>query len=718
MKTILSFVIGVALFAAAAAQGVDCTALIVNNSFEYAWEGQRAQSGINGWFNNTWRPWKAADASHQRFYGWEVTDWNFKTPDNTSQSLGSDANPRDQTFDIAIFGNKRFGELWELYQVIDKDALSAGTYKVQARLSVNSASRTSERLFANASVQYHGIALQYALNQTPGERATFAGHPGTSNKLEEMTVYATIGEGDSLKIGIRTGGKKADGTMVATDAGSSGTLQGSFKADYFRLTKLDAADPAIADAALASLSVDNGTLTPDFDPATTGYTCTLPAGTSTATPQATAHFEGATVDGATAVDVSSGAGVSVITVTAIDGVTTRTYTVNYAYAVAGAEDLTALIVNNSFEYAWEGQRAQSDIDGWFENTWRPWKAVDASHQRFYGWEVSDWNFKTPDNTSQSLGSDANPRDEAFDIAIFGDKRFGEFWELYQVIDKDALSAGTYKVQARLSVNTASRTSERLFANASVQYHGAASQYALNQTPGERATFAGHPGSFNVLEEMTVYATIGEGDSLKIGVRTGGKKADGTMVATNAGSAGILQGSFKADYFRLTKLAPADPAIADAALASLSVDNGTLTPDFDAATTGYTCTLPAGTSTATPQAIAHFEGATVDGATAVDVSSGEGVSVITVTAIDGVTTRTYTVNYEVTAGTGIDRASATPAYSLLGNVLTATTGRCSVYCISGRLIADLSPGTSQASVRLSSGLYIVRTDNGSACKIVR
>lgn len=710
-KVLLSFALGAVFSLGAKAQDVDYTNLVVNNSFEYAWDGQLAQSGIDGWFSNTWRPWKASNTDHQKFYGWNVTDWSFRSASNYSQSLESGAAPRLGTFDIAIFGDLKFGSFWELYQTIDKNSLPAGTYKVQARLSVDKAGAlTTQRLFANQNVQYHGSAWQYVNNLTVGELNTYAGYLGTANVLEEMTVYTTIAEDQDLKIGIRTGGKYSDGTMAA-DAGSSGTLKGSFKADYFRVTKIDPANPIITDAGLSSLSVSaaSGVLTPAFAPDITSYTCVLPKGTTSVTPKPKPHFEGASVTGAVAVDVSSGVGTSTIDVRAIDGITTKKYVINYVYATNETTNLTHLIANNSFEYAWEGQLAQSGIDGWYNNTWRPWKATDVSHQKFYGWEVTDWNFRSANNYSQSLESDANPRDQNFDITVFGNQTFGDVWELSQTIGKDALSAGTYKIQARLAVDNAKRTSQRLFANQSVQYHGSASQYPNNLTSGEVNSFAGYTGTPNMLEEMTVYATIGEEEALKIGVRTGGKMPDGTTAV----AADPLWGSFRADFFRLVKVDPQDAANADLANISLSV--GSL--NFVAGTMSYNVSLPVGTTSVTAAARAAIEDAKIAGAGVVDVSSGSGVSTIIVTALNGTSTKAYTVNYLVGATSNVKEAKADCAYKLVdGKLSVYGCDAYAVYSLNGTKVAEVKNNTPTVAIKLNSGVYFVHCNKNQVIKV--
>jgi uncharacterized protein YjdB len=198
---------------------------------------------------------------------------------------------------------------------------------VQCLLAVANNKRTSQRLFANNSVQYHGIESQYAGNQTESERATFAGWPDGEKNLQEMLVYTTIGEEDSLKIGIRTGNIKGGGE-IATNANP---LWGWFKSDYFRLTKIDP-DKA-ADATLSSLTLNVGSLNESFDPEITAYTADLPAETASVTPVAIPNVSDATVSGVGTVDVSFGSGVSTVTVTALDGTTTKTYTINYTVTV-------------------------------------------------------------------------------------------------------------------------------------------------------------------------------------------------------------------------------------------------------------------------------------------------------------------------------------------------------------------------------------------------
>ncbi len=212
------------------AQDIDLTHLIVNNDFEYQSEGVVNPAGTS------WKP--LAQDPPTKFYGWEC---DLSILGNDSQGINQDFKvdgvPTNHGVNACwIGGNCVLPEFYEFYQIIDKELLTAGTYKVQCLLAAKTNKRTSQRLFANQNVQYHGAESEYALNQTEGEIATFAGWAGDlDGNLQEMEVYTTIGENESLKIGIRTGCVKGDGTI----APKANPMHGWIRVDYFRLTKID-----------------------------------------------------------------------------------------------------------------------------------------------------------------------------------------------------------------------------------------------------------------------------------------------------------------------------------------------------------------------------------------------------------------------------------------------------------------------------------------------
>lgn len=310
-------------------------------------------------------------------------------------------------------------------------------------------------------------------------------------------------------------------------------------------------------------------------------------------------------------------------------------------------DYTNLVSNNDFELALDANcnpiTIVANIDGWSNNAWRP-KMSTCTAKQFHGWNCD----LSLTGTSTSQGINANPSGGHANWGCWVGGNSGSTtsqidFEFYQIINKNNLPAGTYKVQCVLAVGSGNKkNNQRLFANNNVQYYGLTTDYANNLVAGERYTFAGNTTfSDGDLKEMVVYTTIGENDSLKIGIRTSNKKGDGTLTVQQSPM-------FRIDYFRLTKIDPAKAA--DATLSAINLSAGDL--DFSPETTTYNVQLPAGTRLVTAVAAPNMPGIAITGAGAIDVSSGSGVSTIVVTAPDGITTKTYTLNYTVTAGPAV------------------------------------------------------------------
>jgi len=116
------------------------------------------------------------------------------------------------------------------------------------------------------------------------------------------------------------------------------------------------------DATLSSLTVDAGALDPLFDAATDAYSVLVPQGTASVSVNATTNDANAIVAGIGAVDVSSGSGTASIVVTAEDGTTTMTYTVNITVDTnTGVNDLESssvavypTISSRGFHVAFDG----------------------------------------------------------------------------------------------------------------------------------------------------------------------------------------------------------------------------------------------------------------------------------------------------------------------------------------------------------------------------
>ncbi len=690
---------------------VDYTYLIKNNDFDLAPDPADCSKSItvaadiNGWDKGAWRLSKSIC---RQFYG-----WTNNHPDHVfgNDSLGIDASATSKSGNWACLftGNCILPEFYEFYQVIDKDDLPAGTYKLQCGMAVQHTKMTNQRLFANNKVQYHGTETQYVSNLVAGELNTFAGHSSGDKTLKDMVVYVTIGENEDLKIGIRTGSKLSNGTTAPLD----NPMRGWFRADNFRLTKLDPTSDEcirIASADLAKLQFDKGILKPAFNPQVTEYTCYLPQGVTKLIPSAAVSSDLAKLTCENSIDLTTNAEPRTFTVTAGDGVTTKVYTVNFVNG--NDEDLTNLIVNNDFELAPDANcnpvTITANMNGWSSGAWRP-TATGCALKQFYGW-THDQSILGA-SVSQGINTDGTNKHGNWACWIGGDGGSTTVEtpiEFYQTIDKTLLTAGTYKVQCLLAVGSTKKFNQRLFANNKSQYFGNPSDYLNNLLESENYTFAGETafGETN-LREMAVYVTLNGNESLKLGIKTSNKQSDGTTKVQQSPM-------FRVDYFRLIKI---DPATAtDASLANLSLNIGNL--NFVPETAIYNVVLPKGTESVTPTVIANVQGATVVGAGAVDVSSGSGVATIVVTALDGITKKTYTIYYEEEPHTKMNEIRAKKVtYSIVERRLTVEgVDSYAVYAISGMKIADVKSNIN-TSVELNPGVYIVKTKEAETFKLI-
>ncbi|MDR2814273.1 MAG: cadherin-like beta sandwich domain-containing protein, partial [Prevotellaceae bacterium] len=119
-------------------------------------------------------------------------------------------------------------------------------------------------------------------------------------------------------------------------------------------------------------------------------------------------------------------------------------------------------------------------------------------------------------------------------------------------------------------------------------------------------------------------------------------------------------------YTVTVTRAAASASSDATLKVLSVSTGTLSPAFNANTTGYTVNVANSVSSITISATANHASATVSGAGSnKNLSVGENVFDVTVIAQDGTTTKTYTLT--------ITRAAASTEVSPTLSALVVSNG---------------------------------------------
>jgi hypothetical protein len=397
-------------------------------------------------------------------------------------------------------------DYFELSQVLAD--LPPGEYMLRCRLGVpaNPGGITTQRLFAENNVQYYGASDNYLSNLTVGENNTFAGYAAEGNgsgvNLKEMAVRFTVTETSDVTIGIKSSNKIKNGT-------SAGNRAGWFKVDYFRLeliTDYSVESPAVRlQALIEEAQAFYGTTVEGI------YDGMYPAEARAAFAEAIAaavavsENEDATFDEQIQAIAALEAAIAEYRRNVIKS---TSYIVNPDF-----EDLTGLTQDSGGSVTWRG-----DPYGWTrigDLGGRSW-GVNNDGGNYHGDKLC-WYYATP---------------------------MPQQFELYQDI---AVPPGKYVVKCRLVVDhSALLTTQRLFANDSVQYFGREEDYDLNLTADERNSFAGWipNGSFS-LKEMKVNVDVPDGN-LRIGIRSSNQHKDGSRASDQAGH-------FKVDYFRLETL---------------------------------------------------------------------------------------------------------------------------------------------------------------------
>ena len=167
---------------------------------------------------------------------------------------------------------------------------------------------------------------------------------------------------------------------------------------------------------------------------------------------------------------------------------------------------------------------------------------------------------------------------------------------------------------------------------------------------------------------------------------------------------------------------------DATLSSLSVNTGTLSPEFNSSDTVYSVLVPFGTTSVTIEAVTNDENASVTGDSIVDVSSGSGMATIVVTAEDAKTTKTYTINITVEGNSGfiitamqkdfVPRVFPNPS----SNVFSVQAKGSFTYELFDITGASLTSGIAIENCTIASetapGIYFLKINQGTDSKIYR
>lgn len=126
---------------------------------------------------------------------------------------------------------------FELWQEIPAGVLSAGTYRVSCRIGLSYAKPGLTRIFAGSHVLYPERQTRYDTEAIalvhPDEEAVFGSMYSTDvGALADVGLLVSVGDGESLRFGIRSEGLSHKGVAATTPA------TGAFTTDFWRIVKV------------------------------------------------------------------------------------------------------------------------------------------------------------------------------------------------------------------------------------------------------------------------------------------------------------------------------------------------------------------------------------------------------------------------------------------------------------------------------------------------
>jgi len=390
-----------------------------------------------------------------------------------------------------------------------------------------------------------------------------------------------------------------------------------------------------SDATLSSLAMSSGALSPNFATGTTSYTASVSNAVSTITvtpttnaPTATVAVNGVTISSGTAsagIPLTVGSNTITTTVTAQDGITTNSYSINVTRAASSDATLSSLAIS--------------------AGTLSP---AFASGTTSYTASVS--------NSISTITVTPTTNDPTATVAVNGvtvgsgtasagiPLTVGTNTITTTVTAQDGVTTNTYSINVTRapssdatlsSLAMSAGTLSPAFATGTTSYTASVSNAVSSITVTPTAN---DPTATVVINGVTVSSgTASAGIPLTVG--------SNTITTTVTAQDGVTTLSYAINVTR----APSS----DATLSSLAMSSGALSPNFATGTTSYTASVSNAVSTITvtptandPTATVAVNGVTLASGTAsagIPLTVGSNTITTTVTAQDGVTTLSYAIN---------------------------------------------------------------------------
>ena len=412
------------------------------------------------------------------------------------------------------------------------------------------------------------------------------------------------------------------------------------------------------DATLASLEADKGTLVPAFHPDSLIYDLIYPIGEDSVTLLAGPNHPKATVTGDSLFAIVP----------------------DTAHIIVTAEDLSTL------EYIVYLKEYVPSSD-----------ATLSALTPSVGTLVPDFD---PDTTMYSLGVPSTTDSIVFTAVtndalatVEGDTVFKEIGDtaVITVTAEDGITVVNYSVVTKVILSSDATLSGLSVSTGILEpaFHADTLEYSLEVPAGENSV------TITATPNDTLASVTGDGEF-------------NTFPSTAVITVTAEDGSTLDYTVYITRYTPSS----DATLSALSVNIGTLVPDFDEAITSYTLEVPEGTTSITITATANHDSATVSGDGA--FTTIPGTATVTVTAEDG-TTNDYTI--EVSVEVGISKQSESiftfypnPAGEWINIHLNINNAEICIYNLLGERVLEMianEPVVRLNTSRLSSGVYFIK-----------
>ncbi|WP_411345859.1 cadherin-like beta sandwich domain-containing protein [Paenibacillus sp. WLX1005] len=543
--------------------------------------------------------------------------------------------------------------------------------------STNGTSWTTQSISASSGVPLYDISYSNSKYVIVGGAVSSSGLILVSSNATSWTTEASNTDLDLY--GIATNDNLF--VIVGSSSGSAGVIRTQ-------------AITVSTDATLSNLAINQGALNPTFASGTTSYSASVDYGVTSINVTPTANQANATikVNGTTttsgsaqAVSLSVGSNSIPVVVTAQDGSTTKTYTINVTRAAASTDaTLSALTIN-------QGTLTPTFASG------------TTSYSATVDYTVTSINV-TPTANQANATIKVNGTTTTSGSAQAVSLSVGSNSIPVVVTAQDGSTTQTYTITVtRASASTNANLSNFTISAGTLTptFDAGTTSYTASVT-NATTSITVTPTTSSTNATVTVNGTTVTSGSASSSIPlASGNNTISTVVTAQDGST--------TKTYTLTVTRATAPST-DATLNNLAVNQGSLTPTFASGTTSYNVSVAYNVTSIsiTPTVNQGNATVTVNGSTttsgsahAVNISVGSNSIPVVVTAQDGSTTKTYTITVtRAAASTDATLSGLAVNQGTLAPTFASNTVNYSVNVVNSVSSINITPTVNQANATVT------------------